>query len=249
MSITGLAGMYNINKLIPDLRPPDELFAGQPAQFQVSIQNNRKYLPSFLVSLTASNESTQLFPLLAPQSLTTGFITLTFPQRGSHSIGRLTISSPYPVGFFTRYWTYEISREIVVFPSLLQAAIPYADEQTITIGAALQRSAGTNGELERIYPYSGAEPLRMIHWKHSARSQDLLVKGFGSYVAAPLLLSLDDLEGEGIEERLSHAAWLITRWVTVRPVGLIIAGRTIKPAGGYRHGLQLLRELALYDRN
>ena len=103
-----------------------------------------------------------------------------------------------------------------------------------------------SGELERIYPYSGSEPLRMIHWKHSARSHDFLVKGFGRSVVAPLVIDLDALPGQGVEERLSRAAWLVQRWVRERPVGLMLGGRVLPAGMGKQHGLKLLKELAVY---
>ena len=87
----------------------------------------------------------------------------------------------------------------------------------------------------------------MIHWKHSARSLDFLVKGFGRSVAAPLLIDVDLLTGQWVEERLSLATWLVQRWVRERPVGIVLGGRVVTPAIGRQHGLKLLKELALYD--
>lgn len=89
----------------------------------------------------------------------------------------------------------------------------------------------------------------MIHWKLSARHNDLLVKGFGRSVAAPLLIDLDLMTGQGVEERLSRAAWLVQRWVRERPVGIFLGERVLPPGIGSQHGLMLLKELALYDRN
>lgn len=106
-----------------------------------------------------------------------------------------------------------------------------------------------DGELERIYPYSGAEPLRMVHWKLSARSHNLLVKGFGSQSAQPLLIDLEGLPGQGLEERLSRASWLVRRWVRERPVGLVLGSRVIPAECGKLHGQMLFTELALYGRD
>lgn len=86
----------------------------------------------------------------------------------------------------------------------------------------------------------------MIHWKHSARSHDLLVKGFGMNVVAPLMIDLDALPGYGVEERLSRAAWLVKRWGGERPVGMLIGARTFPVGIGKQHAMMLLKELALY---
>lgn len=249
MSITGLAGMLNINRVYPELTPPDEVYAGIPAPFRVSLHNTGQRLPSFLIKVEAGNGQAQVFPVLPCRSTQSDTLLLTFPKRGETTAGRITISSPYPVGFFTRYWVYEATGTFPVFPQPLAATTAGGGDESPAIGAGLRRDRGLTGELERIDPYSGAEPLRMIHWKHSARSHELLVKGFGRAVAAPVTIQVDALAGRDLEERLSRAAWLVRRWVRERPVGLVVGDRTVPLGIGYRHGLQLLRELALYDRH
>ena len=100
--------------------------------------------------------------------------------------------------------------------------------------------------MERIAAYSGREPLRVIHWKLSARGDDLLVKDFGRQTSPPLVIDLDTLAGSTLEERISQAAWLVRRWVQQRPVGLCLGGRMIPPASGRAHGALLLKDLARY---
>ena len=246
MSVTGLAGMYNIKKLIPDLHPPDEIFAGIPAHFCMSVRNTKRYLPSFLIRVEALGGQFLVFPVLRQNYVSDGSILFAFNQRGQVPLGRITISSPYPVGFFTRYWSFEIDGAVTVFPRPVASVSSGSGEDSPAIGAGSRQDRGLSGELERIYPYSGSEPLRMIHWKHSARSDELMVKGFGSSVVAPLVIDLDTLPGQGVEERLSRAAWLVQRWVRERPVGMLLGGRVLPAGIGRQHGLTLLRELALY---
>ncbi|MBW4056878.1 MAG: DUF58 domain-containing protein [Proteobacteria bacterium] len=247
MSVTGMAGMYNIKKLIPDLQPPEEIYAGIPAVFHFSVRNSKRFLPSFLIRLECNTEQSLVFPVVLQKSHASGSVMFTFAQRGNVPLGRIKISSPYPVGFFTRYWSFEINRTVTVFPHPIPSADSYGGvEDSQATGVVLSRERGLSGELERIYPYSGSEPLRMIHWKHSARSQDLLVKGFGRYTVAPLVIDLETLPGQGVEERLSRAAWLVKRWGRDRPVGLLLGGHLIPSASGKQHRLLLLKELALY---
>lgn len=246
MSVTGLAGMYNIKKLIPDLHPPEEIYVGIPAPFRLSVRNTKRFLPSFLIRLECNTGQVLVFPVVLKKSASDGTVLFTFNQRGQVKTGRITISSPYPVGFFTRYWSYEIDGTVTVFPCPLATDSRGSGDDSSAIGTGLRRERGLSGELERIYPYSGSEPLRMIHWKHSARSHDLLVKGFGRCVVAPLVIDLDALSGQGVEERLSRAAWLVRRWVRERPVGLLLGGRVLPAGIGKQHGLMLLKELALY---
>jgi uncharacterized protein (DUF58 family) len=246
MSVTGLAGMYNIKKMIPDLHPPEEVYAGIPAPFRLSVRNSKRHLPSFLIRLECGSGQSLVFPVVIQKSASDDTVLFTFSRRGRVPLGRITVSSPYPVGFFTRYWSFEIDGTVTVFPRPIATDSDGSNEDSPAIGSGLRPERGMSGELERIYPYSGSEPLRMIHWKHSARSHDLLVKGFGRSVVAPLVIDLDALTGQGTEERLSRAAWLVQRWVRERPVGMRIGGRLLPAGIGKQHGLALLKELALY---
>lgn len=249
MSVTGLAGMYNIKKLIPDLHPPEEIYAGIPAPFRLSVKNNKRFLTSFLIRIEYLADQKLVFPVLLRNSERDSTVMLTFNQRGLIPVGDITISSPYPVGFFTRYWRFALNNTVVVFPHPIWTGSSGSGDESPAMGSGFQRNRGVSGELERIYPYSGTEPLRMIHWKHSARSHDLLVKDFGRSMATPLEINLDMLAGIGVEERLSRAAWLVKRWVKERPVGLVLGGRVFTAGIGKQHGLMLLKELAIYGRN
>ncbi|MDD2580758.1 MAG: DUF58 domain-containing protein [Desulfuromonadaceae bacterium] len=246
MSVTGLAGMYNIKKLIPVLHPPKEIYSGLPATFRLSVRNTKRFLPSFLIRLDCLTGQNVVFPVVLQNTICHAPVLLTFNQRGQVPLGTITISSPYPVGFFIRYWRFEIDSSVTVFPRPIASDSIGSGDGGVASEIGLRRERGLSGELERIYPYSGTEPLRMIHWKHSARSYDLLVKGFGMSVAAPLVIDLDALPGQGVEERLSRAAWLVQHWGGERPVGMLLGGRVLPVGGGKQHSLMLLKELALY---
>lgn len=249
MTVTGYAGMRNIKGLTPEVIPPAEIFAETAAPFLLRIHNDKRRVTSFLVRLECHGGQGVTFPLIGRRACVEGEIPLTFPERGHAAIDRITISSPFPVNFFTRYWTFALDSRFVVFPRLLAGTTIGYDGETERRGSSIRQDRGLDGELERIAAYSGGEPLRMIHWKLSARGEDLLVKEFGCQTAPPLVIDLDSLPGQDMEQRISRAAWLVRRWVPLRPVGLR-CGKTVIPAEtGRRHGMKLLTELALYGRD
>ena len=246
MSVTGLAGMYNLKGLSPDLLPSAEIFAGTATPFRLRLHNSKQRLPSFLIRVECANGQGVTLPVTVPASTVESALSMTFPQRGLARIGTIRISSPFPVNFFTRYWTFTIDDQFIVFPRLIQGISSgdgLAEQQA---GTVVRRERGQDGELERIAGYSGREPLRAIHWKLSARGDDLLVKEFGRQSVPPLVIELEKLAGNSLEERISRAAWLVRRTVHERPVGLCLGGVTIPPATGRVHGALLLKELALY---
>ncbi len=247
MSVTGLAGMLNLKKLTPQLLPPTEIFAGTCAPFQLKIHNGKRSMPSYLIRVDCSGGQGITLPVVSPGSFGEGVVELTFSRRGRVTVGKIKLSSSFPVNFFNRTWTFFQELDLIVFPRLLSGMAGGEGDRRQRPGSFLRRSRGHEGELERIAGYTGREPLRMIHWKLSARGDDLVVKEFGGQSALPLVIDPETLPGQNREERISRAAWLVKRWSPVRPVGLRLNGRTIPAGGGHRHCLQLLTELALHD--
>ena len=246
MSVTGLAGMINLKGLTPELLPPVEIFAGSATPFRLRLHNEKQRLPSFLIRVECANGQGVTLPVVPHASVTETTVQMTFPRRGFVRIGTVRISSPFPVNFFTRFWSFSMDEEFIVYPRLIQGAAFGDGPVTRRIGSITRRDRGQDGELERIAGYSGREPLRMIHWKLSARGDDLLVKEFGRQSVPPLVIDPEKLAGNTQEERISQAAWLVRRKVHERPVGLCLGNRTIPPASGRSHGALLLKELALY---
>jgi uncharacterized protein (DUF58 family) len=246
MSVTGLAGMINLKGLTPELLPPVEIFAGSAAPFRLRLHNQKQRLPSFLIRIECQGGQGLTLPVVPPASMSESTLLLTFPRRGVTLVGTVRISSPFPVNFFTRFWSFSIDDTFIVYPSLRQGTGAGEGAETRPAGSVPLRDRGHDGELERIAGYSGRESLRMVHWKLSARGDDLLVKEFGRHSVPPLVIELEKLAGGTLEERISRAAWLVRRTIHERPVGLCLNGRTIPPATGRAHGAVLLKELALY---
>ena len=246
MAVTGYAGMQNIKSIIPELLSPEELFADQPGRFTLLLHNTKSLWPSFLIRVAVPGQAETLVPFLKPTETVRAELLLTFSHRGLQPLGQLRISSPFPVNFFIRYWNYSLADTCVVFPRPLPCPGGYAADDQTHVGEALQYQRGLDGELEGIREYSGSEPLRAIHWKLSARDQQLLVKEFGTHTAPPLLIKVGELPGATSEERLSQATWLITQQEQQRAVGMQLAEQVFAPAPGRMHRLELLTALAQY---
>ena len=246
MSVTGLAGMINLKGLVPELLPPVEIFAGSATPFRLRLHNTKRRLPSFLIRVDCSNGQGVTFPVIPHASVAEASMPMTYARRGFACIGTVKVSSQFPVNFFNRFWSFSRDDQFIVYPRLLQGAATDDGPEARRTGSVTRRDCGLDGELERIAAYSGREPLRVIHWKLSARGDDLLVKEFGRQSGPPLVIDPERLAGTTLEERISRAAWLVRRKVHEQPVGLRLGGRKIPPASGRSHGALLLKELALH---
>ena len=88
--------------------------------------------------------------------------------------------------------------------------------------------------------------MKHIIWRSYARSGDLVVKRYASFVEPRLWLDFEEVSGD-LEERLSRLTGLALRAThREREFGLRLGSTDIKPAVGEAHLEQVLRELALY---
>jgi uncharacterized protein (DUF58 family) len=83
-------------------------------------------------------------------------------------------------------------------------------------------------------------------WRVYARSDQLLVKEYTSYVDPRLMLDYERVDG-GVEERLSRLTGMTLNAVrSGREFGLILPGLRIGPSIGDSHRDSILRALALH---
>ena len=161
-----------------------------------------------------------------------------------------TVSSPFPVNFFVRGRRGELDEAAVVFPAPRPEATASAAEPERESGQVRILRRGYEGEVEKIGDYSGVEPLKMIHWRLSARHDQFKVKEMSGMGAMPVVLDVEQLPGSTLEQRLSTAAFLVnTLMRNNRPVGLKKGNEVIAPALSRPHRLRLLKELALYGQD
>ena len=106
---------------------------------------------------------------------------------------------------------------------------------------------GQEGDVSHIGDYRGGEPLKLIHWKLSARHDRLKVKELSAASHTPVTINLDAIPAAGLEQRLSCCAYLVTRLLrSGRPTGLRSATIEIPPDSTRQHKLKLLKVLATY---
>ncbi|MFV2089492.1 MAG: DUF58 domain-containing protein, partial [Pseudomonadales bacterium] len=97
-----------------------------------------------------------------------------------------------------------------------------------------------------IRTYRPGDPIRHIIWRSYARSDDLMVKQYASYVEPRLWLRLETVDGD-LEEKISRLTGLALKAVRLeREFGLEIGTSRINPGQGEAHLEQILKELALY---
>lgn len=250
MAVTGLLGWVNIRGITAGVHLPDELYAGSETLASIRLENRKKLLPSFLVTAAVS-ESSASFIMLDTREGETGSCLLTFASRGVHHISNAVVSSSFPVNFFIRYTRIPIPQAFIVFPAPRPMSLPLKGGKPDAGEASAAAGTGYDGELAKISDYQGGEPLKLIHWRLSAKHEVFKVKELTATSEEPLILDLEYIPGRDLEQRLSSLAFLVNRLIREgRPVGLKLGDNSVAPAAPTRaHRLKLLGELAVYGKD
>lgn len=249
MAVSGVLGRWNLARLELRCVPPEEVYDGVPTLLGIELTNRRRRLPVCLLEVTLDNENV-LFPLVEPATAQRKLLPATLHGRGFQSLPALQVRSRFPINFFIRRMTLAVAEPVLVFPTPFSCAEGSIADPGGGHGVRHNWRRGIEGEVSRIGEYRGGEPLKLIHWKLSARHDQLKVKELSASSHVPVILDLAALPGAGIEARLRCACWLVGRLLRAgRSVGLRAGATEIPPACSRAHKLRLLKVLALYGRD
>lgn len=252
MSVSGLLGHWNLKRLQIRLEPPDEIYAGLETLIRVCVINQRRWLPAFLLDLSFNNNELRCghFSLLQSLEDKGVGVPVTFSERGDISQHRLTVSSTFPINFFIRYRHLDLLQTITVFPCPIPCHNRSDSNFQQKHGDLDISRRGYDGDITRITDYVGGEPLKMIHWKLSARHDNLKIKELSDQQHPPVEINPLELPGHSLEQQLSCATYLINDLIRHhQPVGLKLATQSVAADVGKAHKIHLLKLLARYGEN
>jgi len=245
MGLVSLVHTYrNLAHLYISAGRVEPVFAGETALFPIHLENRHDY-ERVAILLTAWEATAKC----DVQRRATAVATLSIPatRRGTLPLPRVTIETRYPVGLF-RAWSYvQPDVETLVYPRPDDAPLPPAQLIPDT-GAALSAGIGTD-DFAGLRPYQPTDSPRHIAWKSVAHGNEVLTKVFAGRGAEELWLDYGDLlDGLDVEQRLSRlAGWVLHAEREGYAYGLLLPGKTVKPAHGPAHRDECLKALALYE--
>lgn len=246
MAVTGLCGHRNLCRLDLRLIPARELFAGTTGKVSVVIKNHNRRLPVFLLHVHLA-DARVLVPAIAPLASVHVDLPLRPARRGLQPLPAVRLSSCFPVNFFIRTWQPDLHQSVLVFPRPLAAFMPAGKDSRRALAAQQLAWPGGDGDLRNITDYQPGDSLKTIHWKLSARHQELKTRQLNRQAGDTLIFDLHQFEGS-LEERLGRCAFMINHCIAARrAVGLRLGKKFIAPQTGRGQQLRLLKELALYD--
>lgn len=167
--------------------------------------------------------------------------------RGRQALGRVTLTSPFPLGLW-RTWAY------VHFP-LSGLVFPSAEISPPPLPAghaghdALAQGTSDDADLAGLREFQRGDPPQRVAWKAVARGAGWFSKEFdGAGGGGPAALAWDALPATmPLEAKLSRlTAWTLAAERAARPFSLTIPGTYLPPRQNREHRLAALTALALY---
>ncbi|PLX94411.1 MAG: hypothetical protein C0620_06025 [Desulfuromonas sp.] len=251
MSISGILGHWNLKKLQVTLEPPDEIYDGLETLMRVRLFNGRRLLPAFLLDISFEDQtnSGHLSVVKKGEQPSVG-VPVMFSGRGAHGQHTIIIRSAFPINFFVRRRIIDLEQTILVFPRPVACRHMHTSNGIENEGAVDSQGKGNDGDITRIGNYQGTEPLKMIHWKLTARHDSLKIKELSDLQQPPIEINPLALPGAGLEQQLRCASFLINDLMRRnQPVGLKLNNLVLPAALGQGHKIQLLKELATYGQD
>lgn len=225
------------------------VFAGETASFTIRFENDRPQARPALRVRCGKDGAEVEVDIPGNASLAVA-LPVAATRRGWQPLGRLTLSTTYPLGLFYA-WSYpQPAMRCLVYPTPL----PYPPPMPQAGARPGRQGSGAGDEdFSGLRTRQPGDSPKHIAWKAYARDPEqrpLLVKQFAGGNEPELWLDWDDLpDAMDIETRLSiMTGWVIATEEAGRRYGLRLPEQAIAPAKGGPHARHCLKVLALFGQ-
>jgi uncharacterized protein (DUF58 family) len=249
--------MKNLKRIFPSfsIRVQDsELGLGRSSLSRVRRFISRKdAVPSdSAVPDSAMFRQIAYFPILRPGEVRSELVVQSFPRRGLYRLQGFWISTRFPFGFFRRGERIGAKGEVLVYP-LIQEIPSFFHLLPFLPGRLEGRHVGPGENLFSIRKYQETESARIIDWKATAKTGELMAREFAREEESKFCLILDtriparnaaDCE-DGFEKAVSLAASIAAYFLKEGAEMEFVTPREHVPRGtGTHHLYRILRSLA-----
>ncbi|MEK8049152.1 DUF58 domain-containing protein [Ideonella sp. DXS22W] len=254
----------NLRRLVLHLRPPQPVFAGEPATLEIVIDNpgHERHgvgLGLYGSALTALRDGARGLAHCDVPALGSSIarLQMTAPRRGRHALPTLRIETHFPLGLFRAWSVWRPAAELLVYPAPEQPAPPLPAGEPAGEGALPVPAHAGGGEFDGVRPWRRGDTLRQVVWKKVAHSGALVSRDMRGSASRALVLDWQRCGSGGAatglatsdpEARLSRlAAWVLAAEHQGLPYALRLPGRELPRAAGDAQRRSALQALALWQ--
>ena len=234
-----IAGHLALLGLRIHLQMPAPVFAGQPLQLGVSVQQKRNATArDYRIGFEGSGIDTSIGTESSRCQL-----SIETKRRGRFAIDRISIATLQPMGL-AKAWCYaNVQDSVWVYPR--PHGRPLQPQYHAADGSGGRNSRQLSDQPHHLRDYVIGDSRKQIAWKASARTGTLQVREYEQAQAGDLLLDWHALAGLDTEARLSQLClWLIQAEQKSLQYALQLPGRLIAAGSGNEHQRRCLEALA-----
>ncbi|MBX3443257.1 MAG: DUF58 domain-containing protein [Planctomyces sp.] len=179
---------------------PERVMAGECFSVELELSNRKRLFPAWMMNVRdrveAAGEVLEpevLFVHAPRRSRQSGAYRLSISSRGPAVFGPVVLLSRFPLGVVERGLQSELPGGLLVYPRLGRLATNWrrlteATHDSTHSAAHVTQSAET---FHRLRDYHSGDDPRTIHWRTSARRNELMVREFRDERDSPMVLLLD----------------------------------------------------------
>ena len=249
--------MTNLKRLFPSfsirVEDPEMNRSGSPfARLGKWLSRRREEAPEGHTRDRAMLRRAAYFPVLRPGETRSELTVQSFPHRGLYSLEGFWISTRFPFGFFRRGERVAAKGEVLVYPPVQEISaffhlLPFLPGRLDGI------HLGPGENLSSIRKYQEQESARIIDWKATAKTGELMAREYARDEESKFCLVLDtriaDPARPGLEAQFEKAVSLaasIAAHFIEEGAGMefLTPGEYVPRGTGIHHLYRILRCLA-----
>lgn len=180
--LSGILSLINFKRLSWSLKAPEHLQVGEVGMAEVDLKNEKRVFPSmsivFRVGSSAQLQDDFLYLKHAISAGDASCLEWTFvpEKRGVFQVFLHGVESKFPFGFLTKSIGETVDASIRVWPARATYKFNPAANGRRFLSGSSRRKAGAGNDLLNLRYYERGDPLRLIHWKATARLNKLMVR-------------------------------------------------------------------------
>lgn len=230
------------------------VFAGETARFEVMVENSRtEPRPAISLRILDADRGSGNPPgaiSLGAASPTAVELPVRALRRGSLPLGRLVVSTRFPLGLF-RAWSYPWpTAQCLVYPAPIFRPLPTPRGSELSAGDQALQSESQD-DFAGFRRHQPGDSPRHVAWKIYARDaaeSPLLVKEFAGTGVVQYWFDWNSTSAaEDTETRLSTlCGWVLQAERDNLPFGMSLPGLALPPGQGEHHAALALEALARF---
>ena len=169
-------------------RIPRRAMVGDVVSIEIELANRKCFFSSWLIAVRdqLGNEDERLdgdilFARVPPRNQRIGYYEMRPARRGRYFFGPLKLTTRYPMGLVERGQLFDMSEELVIHPRVGRLTSSWKQKLLNTSELVDQQSTRRglfDDEFQHLREFRTGDNPRAIHWRTSARRNELMVREY-----------------------------------------------------------------------